>query len=63
MGKKTGWTLGRTRSLLYRSGKILGDVNAVKRGKVSASVTNRVVGKASARLSRGFSRGILKFFK
>jgi hypothetical protein len=63
MGKKTGWTLGKTRSFLYRSGKVLGDVNAVKRGQVGDRLTNRVVGKASTRLSRSLSKGIMKFFK
>ena len=38
VGKK-GWTIGKTRSPLYRSGKILGDVNANKRGKIGQRVT------------------------
>ena len=47
VGKK-GWTIGKTRSLLYRSGKILGDVNAIKRGKIGQRVTNRLIGNPAA---------------
>jgi len=60
---KKGWTIGKTRSLLYKSGKVLGDVNAVKRGAIGTRVTNRLVGKASTRISRGISKGIMSFFK
>ena len=60
---KKGWTIGKTRSLLYKSGKVLGDVNAVKRGAIGMRVTNRLVGKASSGISRGISKGIVNFFK
>jgi len=60
---KKGWTIGKTRSLLYKSGKVLGDVNAVKRGAIGTRVTNRLVGKASTRISRGISKCIMSFFK
>ncbi len=63
MSKKAGWTIGKTRTLLYKSGKVLGDVNSVKRGAIGARVTNRLVGKASTRISRGISKGIVSFFK
>jgi hypothetical protein len=63
MMPKKDWTIGKTRSLLYKSGKVLGDVNAVKRGAIGTRVTNRLVGKASTRISRGISKGIMSFFK
>ena len=57
------WTIGKTRSLLYKSGKVLGDINAVKRGAVGTRVTNRLVGKASTRIFSGIAKGIMRFFK
>lgn len=62
VGKK-GWTIGKTRSLLYRSGKILGDVNAIKRGKIGQRVTNRLIGNPAARISRKLSKNITDIFK
>ena len=59
---KKGLTIGKTRSDLYKTAKILGDVNSVKRGTLGKRVSNRVVGKASARLSSAISRGIMKLF-
>ena len=38
-------TIGKIRRAAYKTGKVLGDVNAVKRGKVAKRVKNRVVGK------------------
>lgn len=63
MGAKKGWTIGKTRSLLYKTGRVLGDVNAVKKGKIDQRVTNRLLGKASTRISSKVSRSILNFFK
>ena len=60
---KKGLTIGKTRSALYKSAKILGDVSAVKNGKITKRVTNRVVGKVSGKLASGVSRGFLKLFK
>lgn len=33
------------RSILYGSGKVLGDVNAVQKGKVGKRIVRRVIGK------------------
>jgi len=38
-------TIGKIRRAAYKTGKVLGDVNAVKRGKVAKRVKNRIVGK------------------
>ena len=38
-------TIGKIRRAAYKTGKVLGDVNAVKKGKVAKRVKNRVVGK------------------
>ena len=57
---KKGFTIGKTRSALYKTAKILGDVNSIKRKRVSKRVTNRIIGKISGRLASAISRGILK---
>lgn len=38
-------TIGKIRRAAYKTGKVLGDVNAVKKGKVARRVKNRMVGK------------------
>ena len=60
---KKGITIGKTRSALYKSGKLLGDINSVKRGTVGQRVANRVIGKVSGKISSKASRGFLGLFK
>ena len=60
--KKVG-QLGRLDRYFIKVARFLGDVNAVKRGAIGMRVTNRLVGKASTRISRGISKGIVNFFK
>ena len=55
-------TIGKTRSTLYKTAKILGDVNSIKRGTIGKRVTGRVVGKVSGRVFSGVTRKILKIF-
>ena len=59
--KKT--TVGKTRSVLYKSAKILGDFNAVRRGKIGRRITHRISGKLSARFLSYFVRFISKGLK
>ncbi len=40
------------RSLLYTLARLLGDVNAVKKGKVGTRVKRRVAGKAAGKFLR-----------
>lgn len=42
-------TIGKIRTVLYKLAKILGDVNAVKRGRIKQRVRNRAVGKITGR--------------
>lgn len=42
-------TIGKIRTILYKVAKILGDVNAIKRGKIKQRIKNRVVGKFAAK--------------
>lgn len=56
-------TIGKIRSFLYTTAKILGDVNAVKRNKIGTRVTNRVTGKISSRARSYMSRKIMNIFK
>lgn len=58
MSKKQGITIGKTRSALYKSARILGDINAVKRGTVPARIGTRIIGPMFSRLLGGIIRGI-----
>ena len=60
---KKGLTIGETRSALYKTAKLLGDINAVKRGSIGQRVSNRLVGKASGRISGKITKGIMGLFK
>ena len=61
--KKKGLTIGKTRSSLYKTAKVLGDVNSLKRGTVGQRIASRVIGKVSGRFSAMATKGIIKFFK
>ena len=63
MKNKIGLTIGKTRSALYKTAKILGDINAVKRGTIVRRVTHRISGKITARSLSKFVRFISKVFK
>lgn len=60
--KKT-WTIGKTRSVLYKSGKALGDFNALKKGEIGGRITNRILGNVSMRIANKLSHKMQKFFK
>jgi len=42
-------SIGRTRGLLYTLARILGDVQAVRKGTVGRRIGRRLVGRASGR--------------
>jgi len=42
-------SINKTRGFLYQLNKLLGDVNAVKRGTVGKRVGRRLAGKATGR--------------
>ena len=42
-------SINKTRGFLYSLAKLLGDVNAVHKGKVGRRVARRVAGKATGR--------------
>ena len=60
---KKSWTKGKTRSVLYKIAKILGDVNSVKRGTMGRRITSRVAGKVSGRVTGAITRSFMKLFK
>lgn len=49
-------SIASTRSALYKSARILGDVRAVQTGHVGRRVKNRIVGRALRNLTRGLFR-------
>ena len=63
MPSKKGITIGKIRTALYKSVRLLGDVNSVKRGTINRRITNRVIGKVSGRISSKLSRNFLNLFK
>lgn len=42
-------TIGKLRSILYLFARILGDINAVKRGTVGRRIVRRVAGRVTGR--------------
>jgi len=44
--------LGKARGILYKLGRILGDVSAVQKGRVGRRIARRVAGKATGRAFR-----------
>ena len=55
-GLEVGVSISSTRSLLYTLARILGDVNAVKKGTVGRRIGRRLVGKLTGRGLRQLSR-------
>lgn len=45
-------SINKIRKALYTSAKILGDVNAMKKGKLGKRIVNRMIGKALRGLFR-----------
>lgn len=45
-------SIGKTRGFLYGLGRLMGDVNAVKKGKVGKRVARWAAGKATGRTLR-----------
>lgn len=43
-------SLSKTRSILYKTARLLGDVDAVKKGKVGKRAKNRALGKLTGKL-------------
>lgn len=49
-------SINKTRSLLYKISRLLGDANAVQRGTVGKRVGRRVAGRAAGRFLRKLFR-------
>jgi|TARA_B110000977_G_C11088670_1_gene495850 hypothetical protein len=47
---------GIIRKLLYGTAKVLGDVNAVQKGKVGQRLVNRIMGKITGRFLGKFNK-------
>jgi len=57
MAKRSGLTIGKIRSGLYKSGKILGDINAVVRGTIVLRIMRRILGSWASRGISAVLRG------
>lgn len=42
--------ISKIRSLLYGTAKVLGDVNAVAKGKIGKRIKNRLLGKVTGKI-------------
>jgi hypothetical protein len=49
LAQKKGLTINKTRGFLYFLAKLLGDVNAVKKGTIGKRVVRRATGKATGK--------------
>lgn len=45
-------SIGKIRTILYLIAKILGDINAIKRGRIKERLWNRILGKITGRFMR-----------
>ncbi len=45
-------SINKTRGFLYALARLLGDINAVKKGKVGKRVARRIAGKATGKALR-----------
>lgn len=53
--RRRGWTIGFIRSCLYFVARILGDVQAVRKGRIGRRIGRRIAGKITGRfLGRWF---------
>jgi len=50
MQGEVSMTINKVRNVLYTSAKVLGDVNAVQRGKIPQRIARRTVGKYASKI-------------
>ena len=55
--------ISKARSALYKSAKVLGDLNSVKTGKVPERLTNRITGKLTSKINHKMSNFARKAIK
>jgi hypothetical protein len=58
MARRRGLTIGKVRTGLYFTGRMLGDANAVIRGTIGQRVLSRVLGYFSGQAIGSIVRGI-----
>jgi hypothetical protein len=51
-GRRERSSIAQTRSALYRSARVLGDIQAIKAGRVGARIRRRIVGRLLSRFVR-----------
>ena len=60
---KKAITIGKIRTVMYKSAKFLGDLNAIKTNTIAQRASNRVLGKFSGRIIPNVTDRIMKLFK
>jgi len=53
-------TINRLRTILYTAAKLLGDINAVLKGRIGRRIGRRLAGKISGRLLGSFPLGVVR---
>jgi len=43
-------TIGKIRTILYKSARVLGDIQAVRKNRIGQRIVNRVLGKVAGRI-------------
>lgn len=49
MSRRKQWSVNKTRSVLYKVARLLGDYQAVKNGRIGKRIARRAAGKATGR--------------
>lgn len=50
MRQRTGLTIGKFRTVLYGTGKLLGDASAIAKGTIAQRIPRRIVGALFSRI-------------
>lgn len=53
-------SINSIRNMLYKTAKILGDINAVQKGKIGERIVRRAAGRTSGQLLQKLFRAIFK---
>jgi len=53
-------SINSIRNILYKTAKILGDINAVQKGEIGERIVRRAAGKTSGQLLQKLFRGLFK---
>ncbi len=53
-------SINNIRSILYKLARLLGDINAIQKGKIGERFTRRIAGKVTSRFMNKLFRNLFK---